>query len=123
MDVSAEAIELRNRDGAFTVPAGLGERGGEFRAALDRVRALAGFDLDEFADDLVTRWSPTSRPLRRSPRSSCLRTPMAQCVTAQHAYGAIRPRILQPRKGSADLGPVARLNVFEQRRLPKRLGE
>jgi hypothetical protein len=54
MDVSAEAIELGNRDGAFTVPAGRGERGGELRAALDRIRAFAGFDLDEFADDLVT---------------------------------------------------------------------
>ena len=54
MDVSAQPIELRNRDGAFTVPAGLGERDGELRAALDRVRALAGLDLDEFADDLVT---------------------------------------------------------------------
>ena len=54
MDVSAEAIELGNRDGAFPVPAGLGERGGELRAALDRVGALAGLDLDEIADDLVT---------------------------------------------------------------------
>jgi hypothetical protein len=54
MDVPAEAIELGNRDGAFTVTAGLGERGGELRAALDSVRAFAGFDLDEFADDLVT---------------------------------------------------------------------
>ncbi len=54
MDVPAEAIELGNRDGAFTVPAGLGESGGELRAALDRVGALAGLDLDELADDLVT---------------------------------------------------------------------
>ena len=54
MDVSAQPIELGNRYGAFTVPAGLGERGGELRAALDRIRAFAGFDLDEFADDLVT---------------------------------------------------------------------
>src|SRR5271155_4278058 len=35
-------------------PAGLGERGGELRAALDRVRAFAGLDLDELGDDLVT---------------------------------------------------------------------
>ena len=54
MDVSAQSIELGNRDGAFAVTAGLGERGGELRAALDRIRACAGFDLDEFADDLVT---------------------------------------------------------------------
>ena len=54
MDVSAQAIELGNRHRAFTVPAGLGESGGELRAALDRIRAFAGLDLDEFADDLVT---------------------------------------------------------------------
>jgi hypothetical protein len=41
MDVSAEAIELGNRNGAFPVTAGLGERGGELRAALDRIRAFA----------------------------------------------------------------------------------
>jgi hypothetical protein len=29
MDVSAQPIELGNRDGAFTRPAGLGERGGK----------------------------------------------------------------------------------------------
>jgi hypothetical protein len=40
MDVSAEAIELGNRDRAFPVTAGLGERDGELRAALDRIRAL-----------------------------------------------------------------------------------
>ena len=54
MDVSAQPIELGNRDGAFTVPAGLGERGGELRATLDRIRAFAGFDLDELGDDLIT---------------------------------------------------------------------
>ena len=54
MDVSAEAIELGNRDRAFPVPAGLGERNGELRAALDRIGALAGFDLDELGDDIVT---------------------------------------------------------------------
>src|SRR5271154_2337686 len=54
MDVSAQSIELGNRDDAFAVTAGLGERGGELRAALDRIRAFTGFDLDEFADDLVT---------------------------------------------------------------------
>ena len=31
MDVSGQPIELGNRDGAFTVSAGLGERGGELR--------------------------------------------------------------------------------------------
>jgi hypothetical protein len=54
MNAPAEATELGNRDGAFTVTKGLGKRGGELRAALDRIRAFAGFDLDEFADDLVT---------------------------------------------------------------------
>jgi hypothetical protein len=52
MDVSAQPIELGNRDGAFTVPAGLGERGGELRPAIERVSALAGFDLNEL---LITR--------------------------------------------------------------------
>ena len=47
MDVSAEAIELGNRDRAFSVSAGFGERGGELRAALYCVRALAGLDLDD----------------------------------------------------------------------------
>jgi len=36
MDVSAQAIELGNRDGAFALTAGLGERGGELGAAVDR---------------------------------------------------------------------------------------
>ena len=53
MNVPAEAIELGNRDRASPVPAGLGERDGELRPALDRVRALASLDLDKFADDLV----------------------------------------------------------------------
>ena len=53
MDVSAQPIELGNRDGAFTVPAGLGKRGGELRSALDRIRAFACFDLDELGDDLT----------------------------------------------------------------------
>jgi len=33
------------------VTSGLGERGGELRPALDRVRTLAGLCLDEFRDD------------------------------------------------------------------------
>lgn len=41
MDVPAQAIELGNRDGAFTVPAALGERGGELGASLDCIRAIA----------------------------------------------------------------------------------
>jgi hypothetical protein len=32
--------------------AGLSERGGELRAALERIRALAAFDLDELGRDL-----------------------------------------------------------------------
>ena len=51
MNVPAEAIELGNRDGAFPVTAGLGEPGGELGAALDRVRAFAGLDLNELGDD------------------------------------------------------------------------
>ena len=54
MDVSAEAIELGNRDRALAMTAGLGGRGGELRTALDRIRAFAGFDLNELDDDLVT---------------------------------------------------------------------
>jgi len=69
---AAEAIELENRDGASHVPAGLGERDGELRAALDRVRALASLDLDEFVDDpiAVTRGEPgDGGPLRVHPET------------------------------------------------------
>jgi hypothetical protein len=51
MDVTAEAIEIGNRDCALTVTTGLGERVSELRAALDRVSALAGLDLNELGDD------------------------------------------------------------------------
>ena len=34
------------------MPAGLSERGLELRATLERIRALAGFDLDELGGDL-----------------------------------------------------------------------
>lgn len=34
--------------------AALGERGGELRPALDRVRAFARFDLNELGDDVIT---------------------------------------------------------------------
>ena len=54
MNVAREAIELGNRDGAFTALPGLGEGCGDLRAAFERVGTLAGFDLDEFADELVT---------------------------------------------------------------------
>jgi DNA invertase Pin-like site-specific DNA recombinase len=50
VDVTREAVELGDHDRAFAA-ARLVERGGELRAQVERVRALAGFDLDMFADD------------------------------------------------------------------------
>ena len=53
MHVARKPIELRDGDGARpSVAAGLGEGGGEFRAALEGVRALARLDLDMLGDDL-----------------------------------------------------------------------
>jgi hypothetical protein len=95
MDVSAPPIKLGNRDGAFTVPARLGESGGELRAALDRVRAFAGLDLDEFADDLVTlgggetgdgRALGVDRRLTRGKMSGeCVRAIGKSSATFQHS--------------------------------------
>jgi hypothetical protein len=48
-----QPIELENRDRAVALTASLGEGRGELRPALDRVRALAGLDLDELGDDLI----------------------------------------------------------------------
>ena len=51
--VAAEPVELGDRDRrAPALAAGLGERVTEFRAPLERVSALARFDLDMLGDDL-----------------------------------------------------------------------
>jgi hypothetical protein len=53
MHVARKPIELRDGDGARpSVSAGLGEGGGQLRAALEGVRALASLDLDMLGDDL-----------------------------------------------------------------------
>jgi hypothetical protein len=49
--VTAQAIQLRDDDRGL-VAAGLGERGGELRAAIERVGTLARLNLDMFGDDL-----------------------------------------------------------------------
>ena len=51
MHVARQAIQLRNNNRAFEL-AGLGEGGGELRAAIKCVRPLPGFDLDELGGDL-----------------------------------------------------------------------
>ena len=52
MDVAAEPVELGDGDRRSpTLPAGRGERITEFRAPLERVRALAALDLDELGGD------------------------------------------------------------------------
>jgi hypothetical protein len=56
MDVSDEAFELANRDGAFSVTAGLDERGGELRAALDRVGVRAGTPIIRINSSAPSRW-------------------------------------------------------------------
>src|SRR3954453_15889889 len=50
--VAREPVEL-GHDNRPLQPAGPCQRRGELRPALQRVRALAGFDLDEFGVDLV----------------------------------------------------------------------
>ena len=52
MHVAREPIELGDGDGRLALPAGLGQCGGELRAAIERVGALARLDLDELGDDL-----------------------------------------------------------------------
>ena len=53
MHVARKPIQLRDGDGARpSVAAGLSEGGGEFRAALEGVRAFARLDLDMLGDDL-----------------------------------------------------------------------
>ena len=52
-DVAAQSIELSDGDRRpFAVTAGLGQCGGELRAAVERVRALARLDLSELGGDL-----------------------------------------------------------------------
>jgi hypothetical protein len=53
MHVAGQTIQLSNDDRAFEL-AGLGERGGELRATIQRVRSLAGFDLYKLGGDLQT---------------------------------------------------------------------
>ena len=53
MHVARQAIQLGDDDGTFPL-AGLGERRRKPRATIERVRSLAGFDLDEMAGDLET---------------------------------------------------------------------
>jgi hypothetical protein len=53
MHVAGQTIQFSNDDRAFEL-AGLGERGGQLRSAIQRVRSLAGFDLDELGSDLQT---------------------------------------------------------------------
>ena len=49
-----EPIELGDGNGRLALPAGLGQGGGELRAAVERVGALARLDLSEFGGDLET---------------------------------------------------------------------
>ena len=52
-DVARQPIELGDGDRRpFAVLAGLGQRGDELGAAIERVGALARLDLDELGDDL-----------------------------------------------------------------------
>src|SRR5271166_583807 len=52
-DIAAEPIELGDGDWTeFPMPASCGQGGGELRAAIERVRALARLDLDMLGDDL-----------------------------------------------------------------------
>ena len=53
MHISRKPIELRDGDGTRpSVAAGLGEGGGELRAALEGVRAFARLDLNTLFDGL-----------------------------------------------------------------------
>ncbi len=50
MHIAGQPIELGDYDRAFAL-AGFGERRGELRATIERIRALAGFDLDILGND------------------------------------------------------------------------
>jgi hypothetical protein len=51
-NVTGQPIELRDDHGAgLAMTAGLGQRGGELRATIERVRALPRLDLDMLGDD------------------------------------------------------------------------
>ena len=51
MNVTAETVELANRDGRLAVSTGQRQRGGKLGAAVEGVRPLAAFMLFEFCDD------------------------------------------------------------------------